>query len=199
MSQTAPSRCEPMTSKSLSASLLKSEFDIPKLDQADYLEAFIASKRQLLMSSDFNIFPEEMNRGEQGCSSLRNYSFATTITEEYLLSILESAPSLPKSETLIYRFQTKLAVFGRLVAAYDERVRKVTDDELSIDGYAAFGSVLLAYFLKSGNYNTLNSALRVSDLIERRAGAEGKLVSPVVETFFHTLLDVLEEVIDGTH
>lgn len=196
MSRVAQFRCDAMISRASSASRLKSEFDIPALEQDDYLETFIESKRSLLAVFESKAITICDVASAMEVGSTKPYPNAAVITHDYLNSILNTQPLVPKSDTLLYRFQTKLAVFGRLFAAYDGDNRKVTDDELSVSGYAIFGSVLLAYFQEFRDYNALNSVLRVCDIIERDAFSEGASVSSAVPTFFKTLTDVLEEVLD---
>ena len=70
-----------------------------------------------------------------------------------------------EQEKIVNRLQKKFEVFHRLYNFYDHDLRKTSDHYQDIEVYALMSVVLNFRYIYYGNYNDINTALKINDLI----------------------------------
>ncbi len=138
----------------------KHELDIPLLNPESYFDSFFKQRSHYYQNSD--ISKEFVNTllEEYKNTPPHDRSKCIDIFHELKLCFNDSHPY---KDSFLEKLQNKFALYGRIATTYTIPFRKKSDITDNCDIYSLAAIIFLTEFLKSLDFNALNTAIKLCD------------------------------------
>ncbi|HIA12227.1 MAG TPA: hypothetical protein EYN69_09170 [Flavobacteriales bacterium] len=183
------------------------KYQFASIDIEGFIGGFEADRREACLSQfefdlDVASSVEPEYEAEQYCLSLVSAElsieggFRTKEFFAHCFNNLVNGDALQiDSNTTVDKLQKKFEIFHRIYSRYNEDVRKISDGYQDAEMYALMAIVLLLRYRHSNNFNDLNTAIKINDILlfaDWDLSSNGKSLIRSSVRLEHTILKELD-------